>query len=1002
MTYVPVDPALPFERVRALCEIAGAAHAVTTPALRDSLRWPDGVVPLGLDATALDGAVCDWHDVPVDPDGLAYIIFTSGTTGVPKGVMITHRAASNTIEDLNERFALIPSDRILGLSSLSFDLSVYDIFGALAAGAAVVLPPAAFVRDPACWERLVRDERVTVWNYVPALMDLMVSHVELHDVAPLDALRLVMMSGDWIPLTLPARLRAVVPHAMQVSLGGATEASIWSIFHVIDRIDPAWRSVPYGRALANQTFEVLDAQLRPRPELVPGELFIGGIGLAEGYIGNREETDYRFLPHPCGEGRLYRTGDIGRWLPDGTIEFLGRKDSQVKINGFRVEIGEIEKVSCDLECVAACAVVLAVDGNGAKRLIAYACAVKGERLEPAQLTAHLAERLPAYMVPSVVMVLDDLPLSSNGKIDRKRLPSPDLARDAHAKAHPETETEQAIHALWADILGHADFGVTDTFFESGGDSRQVTELVTRVRTRLAQGFPLRTAFQSPNVRAVARAVDERRSGTCSDIESLPGPQPATVREPTVPLTASQARLWFHDMLFPGNSTYNIVEPFDLDGPLDADALRAAFETFARRHDALSMAFRDDGVSPRQVRDAIVPIEFALVDAEAGEVVKVARGAIDEQAVTPFDLGDGPLLRVRLLRHGPARHTLIVAAHHIVWDGWSTAIMIREVGALYRARVLGLDAALPELRIGYADIALWEQSQTRAGHFKPQLDYWCRQLASPLPVLALPVEGEVPQGDGPIGGERVDFMIDADVAHRFRDMCQAHGATVFMGYLAVWKLLLQWWCRQQDIIVGVPAGHRGYPQLADTVGFLVNSLAIRTRISGDATFSDLLASVRMNALDAYANQDVPFDQVVEAVRPMRRTGESAPVYRSWFVLHDVPLPDWGLPDVRAELLEAHFLLSVHDIKLSLVAKDIGMEGGLDFRTGLFRRATIERLAQCLTELVKVLANAPGERLPAINRALQESWNRKTEEAGDAAKARGSWNAVRAKRVAVKQG
>lgn len=1002
LCYVPVDPALPPERIHMLLGIAGAAHAVTSASLREALEWPEGVTPLVLDATAIVPAsvgAIDWREREVSADSLAYVIFTSGTTGVPKGVMTAHRAAANTIADINSRFALGPCDRILGLSSLSFDLSVYDIFGTLAAGACLVLPPAAEALDPACWENLVRQEGVTLWNSVPALAVLMASHLELRRAPALSTLRLLMMSGDWIPLTLPPRLNRVAPAAKQVSLGGATEASIWSIWHPIDSVEPGWRSVPYGRALANQSFEVLDAHLRPRPELVPGELFIGGIGLAEGYIGNAEETAWRFMPDPHGQGRLYRTGDIGRWLPDGTIEFLGRKDSQVKINGFRVEIGEIEKVACDLPGVAGCAVVLSTDPAGARCLVAHACPTPGVTLDGDALKAHLAARLPAYMVPTVVVVLSELPLSSNGKVDRARLLSPQVHRALPTRQEPATPTEQALREHWAAIVGHGDFGVTDSFFETGGDSRQLIELVSRIRTSLWASFPLRAAFVTPNVHELARVIDERQGEPKP--ASLPGPCAMGHRDAAVPLTSSQSRLWFHDQLVPDNSTYNIVEPFHLRGPLNADALRAAFEAFARRHDALGMAFRQHGTGPVQLRNGVDPLDFRIVEVGGADVRRAAQQAIDLEANAPFRLGEGPNLRVRLLRFGDAEHTLIVSAHHIVWDGWSTAIMVREVGALYRARVAGGEATLPPMVLGFADVALWEQAQTRAGHFKPQIDYWCRQLAGPLPVLALPVEGEITP-DQSIAGERVVLMIDATTAARFKALCNSQGATVFMGYLAAWTVLLQWWCRQHDIIVGVPAGHRAYPQLADTVGFLVNSLAIRTRLAGDLAFTRLLASVRDTALQAYANQDVPFDQVVKAVRPARRASESAPVYRSWFVLHDVPQPDWDLPGVQAELLDARFLLSAHDIKLSLIAKDGGVEGGLDYRTGLFRATTVQRLARCFGELVALVAARPEKPLVALNRALDNLWNSKGAEAAPAASTRRTWSEVRARRVPVRQG
>lgn len=994
MCYVPVDPALPRERAHTLFAIAQAGHAVTTAELAATLAWPEGFQPLALKREALQpgsAMTAQWSDPLVDPDSLAYIIFTSGTTGVPKGVMTRHRAAANTIEDINNRFALTPRDRVFGISSLSFDLSVYDVFGTFAAGAALVLPPAAQAGDPACWEQLVRQEGVTVWNSVPALMDLLVSQVELTRAPVLAGLRVVMMSGDWIALTLPARIARVAPGALRVSLGGATEASIWSISYIIDEVDPAWRSIPYGSALANQTFEVLDEHLRPRPELVAGELYIGGIGLADGYIGNAEETAYRFVPHPSGQGRLYRTGDIGRWRADGNIEFLGRKDSQVKINGFRVEIGEIEKVACDLAGVASCAVQMAPDQNGARRLVAYACPTPGGTLESDAIKNHLAAKLPAYMVPSVILVLAELPLSANGKIDRARLPAANDCRVSPVRQMAATPTEHALHGLWAGILGHGDFGVTDTFFETGGDSRQLTELVTRIRTSMLPGFPLRDAFLAPNVRALAVAIDEKRGQSAAAI--LSGPGPSTSTDAVVPMMAAQARLWFHHQMVPQNSTYNIVEPFHLRGELDAQALQTAFETFAQRHDALSMAFRDEGTKPCQVRNGSAPLDFRIVEVDADEPLKAARHAIDFEANAPFQLDQGPYLRVRLLRFGPREHTLIVAVHHIVWDGWSTAIMVREVGALYRS---GNQLVLPPLQVRYADVALWEQSQGATGKFKGQLEYWWRQLSTPLPVLALPTEGEISE-DNEIAGERLPFLIDAGTAARFRNVCNTQGASVFMGYLAAWTVLLQWWCRQDDVIVGVPAGHRAYPQLADTVGFLVNSLAIRTTFNGDPAFSAILGQVRDTALEAYAHQDVPFDQVVETVNPQRRTGESAPLFRSWFVLHDVPLPDWDLPGVAAELLEANFLLSVHDIKLSLVVKDGAMEGGIDFRTGLFSSSTIARLAECLVQLVTLVAQQPDLTLHALNRALENLWDGKA-----AAPAKPTWSAVRSRRVAVKQG
>ncbi|MEU2237582.1 amino acid adenylation domain-containing protein, partial [Streptomyces vietnamensis] len=422
--YVPVDPDLPQERIQKLCVRTGTRFVLTQTALAASIAWPPPVSVWSVDEDAVWSGVSDaplaWVQAASD---LAYVIFTSGSTGEPKGVMIDHRGAVNTVVDVNERFRIGEGDRVLGLSSLSFDLSVWDIFGVLAEGGALVLPDADKLREPGHWAELARSERVTVWNSVPALFELFTEYLGTHGSEGIDV-RLALLSGDWIPLGLPDRARGLLEGLSVVSLGGATEASIWSIAYPIGEVDAGWRSIPYGRPLVNQTFHVLDEAMRPRPDLVPGELFIGGIGVALGYWGDEERTGKAFVIHPVTGERLYRTGDLGRYLPDGTIEFLGREDFQVKIGGYRIELGEIEAALLRQPGVeTAVAHALGTPG-GPRRLAAYVVAKPDTDLDADTVRAEAAKVLPAYMVPPTVVVLDALPLTANGKIDRKALPDP--------------------------------------------------------------------------------------------------------------------------------------------------------------------------------------------------------------------------------------------------------------------------------------------------------------------------------------------------------------------------------------------------------------------------------------------------------------------------------------------------------------------------------------------------------------------------------------------------
>ncbi|MEV0151285.1 MULTISPECIES: amino acid adenylation domain-containing protein [unclassified Nonomuraea] len=506
--YLPIDADLPDRRRFELMARGGCRVAVTQPRLE--LTWPADVTRVTVTRpTASQAAVGGAPpESPASPGDLAYVIFTSGSTGAPKGVMIEHRAALNTVRDINHRFRVGPADRVLALSALSFDLSVYDVHGALAAGATLVMGEPSADKDPAAWARLVSEHRVTVWNSVPALMELLVDHAE-HEGTDLSSLRLVMLSGDWIPLTLPGRLRALAPKAEIVSLGGATEGSIWSIFHPIGEVDPGWSSIPYGRPLANQSFHILDRGLCDVPVGVPGDLYIGGAGVATGYWRDPDRTAAAFVPHPRTGERLYRTGDLGRYAPDGTIEFLGRADAQVKIRGYRVEPGEIETHLARHPDVAEC--VVTTHGSGTRaELVAY---VVGESLDPVRLRGHLAETLPAYMIPTRFIPLPHLPLTANGKVDRRRLPAPASAAGVGAgeRVPPGTEAEHLVASVWAEVLdSDAAFGIDDDFFDVGGHSLLAIKVVARLRRVSPPGAaPIAVVdlFKHPTIRGLAALVD---------------------------------------------------------------------------------------------------------------------------------------------------------------------------------------------------------------------------------------------------------------------------------------------------------------------------------------------------------------------------------------------------------------------------------------------------------------------------------------------------------------
>ncbi|WP_164386753.1 non-ribosomal peptide synthetase/MFS transporter [Streptomyces sp. OM5714] len=562
--YLPVDAGLPESRRNELIARGGCTAALTQPGPRARLTWPDGVTVLPVTEASDDPApVC-----PAEPDDLAYVIFTSGSTGTPKGVMIEHAAALNTVRDINERFRVGPDDRVLALSALGFDLSVYDVYGTLAAGATLVMGRPEEDKDPAAWARTIAEQRITVWNSVPALMELLVEHAE-QEGTDIGSLRLVMMSGDWIPPTLPDRIRALAPDAEIISLGGATEGSIWSVFHPIAHVDPSWSSIPYGRPLANQRFHILDRGLCEVPVGVPGELYIGGAGVAAGYWKDPERTAAAFLTHPRTGARLYRTGDLGRYRSDGVIEFLGRADSQVKIRGYRIELGEIEAHLTRHPEVAECVVTTHGTGSAAQ-LVAYVVAHPGPGSgpgpDPARLRSHLAAVLPAYMVPGSFVTLPRLPLTANGKVDRGRLPAPQAPGGRTAgRTPPRTDPERAIHAVWADVLDRADIGIDDDFFALGGHSLLAIKLVERLRRAAGSTtIAVMDLFAHPTIRRLAALLDGSTTterGLLHRLTSDPGAEPE-LSYVTVPYGGGGAMVYkpLADALPPAHALWSVAIP----------------------------------------------------------------------------------------------------------------------------------------------------------------------------------------------------------------------------------------------------------------------------------------------------------------------------------------------------------------------------------------------------------------------------------------------------------
>ncbi len=974
--YLPIDPALPELRRDLLLTDSGARVLVTETGLLASWPVPATVEPFCLDRLDENESEAETVIGPL-PGHLAYLIYTSGSSGQPKGVAVTHEEAARHCEAAIREYALTANDRVLQFLSAGFDVSLEEILPTLAAGAAVVLRGPELPHPAELLGELAR-RRISVANLPTAYWQQWSREGARESIAEEPPpLRLVIVGGEAMsPLAVApwdSFRRAAFPAARLLNGYGPTEAIITATLHeVIPADEHGGAAVSIGRPMPHRSAYVVDRHGGLQPVEVPGELWLGGL-LARGYLGDPARTAERFIPDPFGDpfgpsgGRLYRTGDLARREPSGEISFLGRLDHQVKVRGFRVELGEIETAIAAEPGVREAVVVVWGDGEE-RRLAAFFVPEPGREMPPAQLPNQirnrLREKLPGALVPSAFVPLAVLPLTPNGKVDRKALPNPFAAPGGRQDEdrRPRTPVEEVVAAIWCDVLELAEVRLGESFFDLGGHSLLATRVSSRLRAAFGVELPLRDLFERPTIGGIADRVEEARR--LADGDESRTPAPPITREShnppngPAPLSFAQQRLWFLDQMEPGGSAYNIPFGILLEGPLNAGLLLAVLGEIVRRHEALRTRFEARGGDPVQVIDPPRSLALPIIDlgalphAPAGtETLRLAEAV----GALPFDLARGPLLHAILLRLSPARHALLASMHHIVSDEWSMRVLLREVVVLYKAFGHGLPSPLSELPVQYADYAVWQRRWLEGEALNGQLAFWRQKLSDEPPVLELPADRPRPAVQSYRGGT-VPLRLPDALAQSLLILSRRASTTPFMTLLAAFAALLHRSTGQTDLAIGTPISGRTRLEIEEVIGFFLNTLVLRIDLAGDPSFSSLLAQVRKQSLAAYAHQDLPFEKLVDELRPHRSLAHS-PLFQALFVLlHEAPLDEEVL-GLHLTSLVTEQKTAKFDLSLALAAEPGALSGAFEYAADLFDRTTIVRLIGHLERLLTALTEDP---------------------------------------------
>jgi amino acid adenylation domain-containing protein len=953
--YVPVDPAYPRDRIAFMIDDADCPILVCSQLLLETRIFSSSHC-IAIDIESLDLAEDEEANLecPVRPDNLAYMIYTSGSTGHPKAVCISHCNLDNLLGFQREVFKLGLRKRVFQFSSLSFDATIWEIGASLFLGGCLILPSTGMPIGLELLE-ILRREQVQAVLLPPSVLGALPE-------APIPSLELLVVGGEACPPTIA---RKWSHERRMVNAYGPTEYTV--VATIADRVDGI-AGTPIGRPIANTSVYLLDEDGKEVPIGAIGEIYIGGAGVARGYLHRAEQTADRFVPDGLSMGagrRLYRTGDLARWRMDGNLEYIRRRDNQVKLRGFRIELSEVESVLLTHPSVLQCVVLLREFHPGDQRLVAYVVARHGwERITASELRMYLQKKLPDYMLPSAFMPLDELPMTPNGKLDSRSLPEPwaNRAPTPEEEVTILTPVGEIVRGVWGQLLKVEGIKGSDSFFELGGHSLLATQLVSRIRTILKIDVPLKTVFEMPTIEEFVREVERLRDGGVHLTQVLTIVR--TPREPFMPASFAQRRLWFLQKLEPISPAYNCAASLRLDGSLNAIALEAAIDTLARRHETLRTRLVEIEGEPVQCIDDHADVAVRWVDLENVAVPSLLADSLAEtEARRPFNLETGPLFRVCAIRIAPQIHQILFTLHHVLVDGWSVEIFLRELAVIYRAVSADSTPVLEDLSIQYADFAVWQRSRLKPDNLVDQLEYWKKELDG-LQQFQLAAD----QFQHPVASQGfLSTPLGDSRSKAITKICVEQGVTLFMFLLSALDVVLWGATGVTDIALGTDVANRVESSTEQLIGFFVNQLVLRTDLTNLRTFHDLLIRNRDIALNAYRYQDAPFDQVVTMLRPGDRRGTS-PLFSVKITLQNAPMTDFALPGLSIEWISKGTGRAKLDLLFTFIFRPAGIEMLVEYDASRFRESTVARLLRQLVHVLDLTSDQVHVPLATLNAGL----------------------------------